>query len=122
MQRYSFALQRPGYVDANSLEAALKAALATNIITIKEAKIPEKAIIECSVSSVANPNGQFTARAYHKGELIASCDAASPERALIALGTNDATARKENPNAQVSHTSRVYKQRFGDNYELVVKS
>lgn len=122
MLRYTFAVQRPGYVDAQTPEAALKAALATNILAIKENKIPEKVVIECSVSSVANPNGQFTARAYHKGELIASCDAASPERALIALGTNDAQMRKENPNAQLSHTSRVYKQRFGDNYELVVKS
>lgn len=116
MQRYTFAIQPPGYVDAGSAEAALKLAIGT-IVTLKEAKIPEKVIIECSVSTVPNPNGQFTARAYHKGELIASCDAASQERALIALGLNDSKTER----GPKSHTSRVYRQRFGDNYELVLK-
>lgn len=108
MHRYTFAVQRPGYIDAASLEAAMKAALQSNILTIKESEIPKKAIIEILVTDKQNPNGQYTATAYHGQELVASCDGPSPERALLAIGLDNPTA----------HTCRVYRQRFGTNYEL----
>lgn len=110
MHRYTFAIQRPGYVDAASMEEALKTAM-KGVLTIKESEIPKKAIIECLVTEKPNPNGQFTATAYFMSEMIASCDAPSPERALLALGL-------DNPAA---HSIRVYKQRFGANYELVLR-
>jgi len=112
MRRFTFALQRPGYVDAASAETALKVAIETKILTFKESEIPKKAIIECLVTDKPNPNGQYTATSYFNGELLASCDAPSPERALLALGMD----------SPLAHTCRVYKQRFGSNYELVMRA
>jgi len=112
MHRYTFAVQRPGYVDATSLEAAIKIALQGGTLKIIEAEIPKKAIIECLVTDRPNPAGQYTATAYHMGELLASCDAPSAERALLALGVD----------SPLAHTCRIYKQRFGTNYELVMRA
>ncbi len=110
MYRFTFALTRP-FIDAASAEEALKNAINSGALKLTQGPIPQKVRIECMVTPKPNPTGQFTATAYHGAELIASCDAPSGERALLALGLNNPAA----------HTCSIYKRRFGDNYELVLR-
>jgi hypothetical protein len=106
MKRYFLELPR-AYIDAENMTKAREQAQA--LLQLREADIPQKAIIKCSVTPSPNSNNQYSARAYFNGELIASCDAASQERALLALGLN----------SPKSHTCRIYDQRFGSgNYQL----
>jgi hypothetical protein len=112
MHRYTFALNKP-FIDAASRDEALKEAIKTNALVIKESEIPKPKILVCSVTPKPSASGMFSASArltHEDGnvEVIATADAPSKDRAIRALGY-------ENPDA---HTCRVYKQRFGTLWEL----
>lgn len=111
MKRYFFVVSAP-FIDAENAQAAWSQAMHTKILSLREEPIPEKVIILCSVTPTPNNNNNYSARAYYKDECIATADAPSQQRALIALGLN-------NPSA---HTCKIYKQRFGDNWELRLDS
>lgn len=114
MHRYQFVLSRP-YIDAESLELALKNAIDQGILRVVQTEIPRKAQLTCHVTKTPNASGMYSASARFErkpGEIetVATADAPSAERALRALGY-------ENPGA---HTCSIYRRRFGDNYELVL--
>jgi len=109
MLRYTFHTMH-NHIDAASKEAAI--AEYTKQLVITETKIPQKAVLLCSVTPTPGPNNMYAAHAYLDNELIAQVEAPSPERALRALGYNNPAA----------HTCRTYQSRFGTMWELRLKS